>query len=68
MVYSEAAKRATYSYREKNRNTHLEQNRADVKNHYVKNRNKKITKVLDHYYFLKEIALFRNILITEVSI
>ena len=67
MTYSEASKKATYAYREKNLDKHLELTRLYVKTHYDKNREKKIAKVLDRYYFKKELALFRNILLGEES-
>jgi hypothetical protein len=67
MTYTEAHKRATYKWNEKNRERHLELARVAEKRLYQKHRDQRKIKALERYYYFREMASFRNILISEIS-
>ena len=62
-LYTEAQKRATYKYREKNRAQYNEYMKPLRKNYYEKNKDELLMKKANKYLFLKELKTFRNILI-----
>lgn len=65
MAYTEAQKKATYKWMEKNKEHHLKYARDYERKRYENNREKKIQKVLDKYFFKKELKIFLKILIDE---
>lgn len=69
MPYSEAQKRATYKWIDTHRERHQKHSRDYGRRRYANNehiREAKIQKVLDKYYFKKELKIFLNILIADI--
>lgn len=65
MAYTEAQRKATYKWRETHKEHHLQIARDYERKRYENNREKKIQKVLDKYFFKKELKVFLKILIDE---
>ena len=68
MPYTEAQKRATYKWMNKNKDYVLQYSRDHGRRRYKDEnvREAKIQKVLDKYYFKKELKIFLKILISEI--
>lgn len=65
MTYNENTKKATYKWRETHKEHHLKMSRDYERKRYTSVRETKIQKVLDKYYFKKELKIFLKILLNE---
>lgn len=63
MTYNESTKRATYKWRENHKEHHLQIARDYERKRYETVKEQKIQKVLEKYYFKKELKIFLKILI-----
>lgn len=69
MPYTEAQKRAIYKWMDTHREQYRKLTRDYGRRRYANNehiREAKIQKVLDKYYFKKELKIFLNILIADI--
>jgi uncharacterized protein with NRDE domain len=62
-MYTEAQKKASYKWREKNKESYNIYIAEQMKKQYEKNREEKIKKVSDRYFVKQEFRKFLNILI-----